>query len=256
MAFLHEVSSEEMAQAIERLAEDNALLALTIRYQGRWVTFRTRAIASHADTIWVEMPKTDHLPSPCEFTKDLQVGVAFSAVHRKYVFRATVVGLEVYRIEEGVEATALKLRGKDSARKVERRLNGRVDLSVDENTRATLWLGGQDAMPSEPGVAAPVWSGRVINLSAGGFLVRTSYEAGKYVEVGDIVGVQIAFDGNENTPPVDAQIRHCARDGEMALIGVQFLETDETPSNTSGIMEIRRRMAEMAAAQKEAQEAS
>ena len=254
MAFLHDVSSEEMSQAIERLAEDNTSLALTVRYQGRWVTFRTRAIASHGDTIWVETRKADHLPTPYEFAKGLDVGVAFNVLYRKFVFRAAVVGVETYRIEDGVEATALKLHCKDNPRKVERRLNTRLDLSLDTNTRATLWLGGQEAMPSEEDIAAPVWSGRILDLSAGGLLLRTSYEAGKYVDVGDIVGVQIVFEDNEEPILIDTQVRHCERDGEMALIGVQFIETDQAPDNISGIATIRQKIAELEARQKQVQE--
>jgi len=243
MPFLQDVSSEEMNEAIGLLAEDNALLSVTVRYQGRWITFRTRAIASHGEAFWVDMPRTDHLPTPYEFAKGENVGVAFSAAHRKYVFQAKVIGSEAYRLEEDVSATALKLQCCGHMHKVERRLHVRLDPATDEIARATLWLGGQEARPEEESVTAPVWAGRILNISNGGLMIRTSYEAAKYVEVGDIVGLHVMFDGEEQPASVDAQVRHSAPDGEMALIGLQFVETEETPENTAGIDRIRQRVA-------------
>ena len=183
MPLLQEISSEEMVEAISLLAEKNSLMSLTVRYQGRWVTFRTHAIASYGGAIWVDMPRTDHLPTPYDFEKGGEVGIAFSVAHRRFVFRAMVLGLETYHVEENVEAAALKLECRDKMRKIERRLHFRLDVSGEEIARAKLWLGGQEVMPEGNDVTAPVWSGRVLNISGGGLLVRASYEAAKYIEV-------------------------------------------------------------------------
>ena len=115
-------------------------------------------------------------------------------------------------------------------------------MSDEGVTRATFWLGGQDAHPGEASVEAPIWSGRILNLSTGGLLVRTSYEAAKYVEVGDIVGVQVIF-GKGDPVMVDAQLRHVARDGEMALIGLQFVEDRAAPDRNAGVRVIREKIA-------------
>jgi hypothetical protein len=245
MAFLQDVSPEEMNEAIALLAEDGAMLSLTVRYQGRWITFRTRAIASKGATFWVDMPRTDHLPTPYEFRRGEPVGVAFSAAHRKYVFQAKVIGSEAYRLEENVSAIALKLRCFGNMHKVERRLHVRLDPAMDEGARATIWLGGQEARPEKETVVAPVWAGRILNISDGGLMIRTSYEAAKYVEVGDIVGLHVMFDAQRDPASVDAQVRHSAPDGEMALIGLQFVESEETPENTVGIERIRQRISQL-----------
>jgi hypothetical protein len=245
MTFLQDVSSEEISEAIELLTADNALLSVTVRHQGRWVTFRTRAIASRQATFWVDMPRTDHLSTPYEFRQGEHVGVAFSAAHRKYVFQARVVGSEAYQLDENVSATALKLQCSGSMHKVERRLHSRLDPMTDEIARASLWLGGQEARPLHESVTAPVWAGRILNISNGGLMVRTSCEAAKYVEVGDIVGLQVTFDGEEASALVDAQVRHSAPDSDMALIGIQFVETEQASQDTAGIEAIRRRVTEL-----------
>jgi len=64
MAFLQELTAEELRKAVEDLADGNLCVALTVRYQSRWVTFRSYAIAEFRNFLWVEMPKTDHLPTP------------------------------------------------------------------------------------------------------------------------------------------------------------------------------------------------
>jgi hypothetical protein len=254
MAFLQELAPAEIEEVLDLLAESNLLVALTVRYQGRWVTFRTRAIAQSGGVLWVEQPKTDHLPTPYDFAVDGQVGVSFSVSHRKFVFAAKTLGCEIYRPDEEKKSTALMLEVPKVMHKVERRLHDRLDMSSDEAVRASFWLGGWEARPEQASVDAPVWSGRVLNVSGGGLLVRASYEAAKYVEVGDILGVDIKFGLSGQSVFVDAQLRHCARDGEMALVGLQFVEDPGRPGSNVGVGTIRRMIARQHA-QKDKQKA-
>lgn len=248
MAFLQELAPAEIEEAIGLLAENNLLIALTVRCQGRWVTFRTRAIAQSGKVIWVEKPKTDHLSPDYDFAPGEKVGVTFSMSYRKFVFAARTMGQERYRLDEDTESTALTLEVPQVMHKVERRLHDRLDMSSEEVTRASFWLGGWEARPEEASVEAPIWSGRILNVSTGGLLVRTSYEAAKYVEVGDILGVHMTFGGTEQSVFVDAQLRHCARDGEMALVGLQFVEDPVRPESNAGVETIRGMIAEQKAA--------
>ena len=75
-------------------------------------------------------------------------------------------------------------------------------------------------------VDAPVWSGRLIDLSTGGLLVRVSIEAARHIEPGDIVGICLAFGADGRSVYLDAQLRHNAPDGEMALMGFQFVDVE------------------------------
>jgi len=245
MPFLQDVSPGEIDEAMRLLSENNALLSVTARYKGRWVTFRTRVVAGQGDTVWVDLPKTDHLPTVYTFPNGEQLGVTFNAAHRKFVCQAKVMGMESYRPEDGgAEQVALKLRYSHRIRKIERRLCARVSLPPNEGARVTLWLGGQDLCPDEDGIAAAVWSGRVLNISTGGLLVRTSNEAAKFVDPDDIVGIHVLFDGQDEPVAVDARIRHCAQDGDMALIGIQFLATEEIPENAAALEMIRSKIPE------------
>lgn len=239
MAFLQELSGDGIREAIELLGENNLVVALTVRYQAQWVSFRSRALAQHNGVVWVQMPETDHLPTPYTFKPGEQVGAAFSMAHRKFVFASQVVCVETYTLDGTTPYTALRLGVPERMHKIERRRHERLDMSGDELTEVAFWLGGRTGKPDEASVDAPVWPGRVLDISKGGMLVRTSYGAAKYVEVGDIVGVQITFGGNEMPIVVDAQVRHCARDGEMALIGLEFVDNPGGLEDNSGVEQIR-----------------
>lgn len=240
MPFLQDLSPEEIAEALAQAAQDNRPLALTVRYQSRWVTFRSYAIADYKFFLWAEMPKTDHLPAPYEFRIGSQVGVTFNIENRKYVCAAEVVGSETYSIREDLSCTALKLAVPRKMHRVERRLHDRVEVAQDEISRATFWLGGIDARPEEGSTEEPVWAGRVINLSSGGVLVRTTCEAAKFLEAGDIVGVHILFRSQDQAAFLDAQLRHCHRDNEMAMLGFQFIEPDATGTADQAVLRLVR----------------
>ena len=78
MPFFQDVSLGEIDEAMRLLSEDNARLSLTVCHKGRWVTFRTCVIAGQGDTVWVDLPKTDHLPGIYTFPNGEQLGVCFA----------------------------------------------------------------------------------------------------------------------------------------------------------------------------------
>ncbi len=241
MAFLEDLTPEDVKETLARLADGNLPVSLTVRYQSRWVTFETRVIAEKAGVFWVELPKTDHLPTPYEFQPSEQVGMTFSLGHRKYVYSAMVIGKESYRLDPEAQnpRMALRLDAGDRMQRVERRLHERLNLAGQAANRASFWLGGSGARAADGEIDGPVWSGRVLNLSTGGLLVRASFEAVKYVEVGDILGVHVHFGTGKADATLDGQVRHCDRDGEMALIGIQFIELAEALDGNRAIQAIK-----------------
>ena len=189
----------------------------------------------------MEMPDSDHLPSPYVFRVGEQVGMTFNLGHRKYVFAAKVVRMEAYSIDNDTEATSLKLICSGEKHRVERRLHRRSDLPSRHIARARFWLGGCGARPAAGSRTSPIWPGSILNMSHGGMLVRATFDAVKCVEIGDVVGIHITL-GGEEAAMVDGQLRHCAGDGEMALIGVQFLEASQSVETVASLERIRQRM--------------
>lgn len=97
---------------------------------------------------------------------------------------------------------------------------------------------------ADASVSAPIWSGRVINMSAGGVYVRADLEAARYIEVGDLIGIRVSFGGEMSESIVmDATFRHAERDGDMVLLGFQFVEGDFSPETVHAIAEIRKTLA-------------
>ncbi len=246
MSFLEELSQEEMLEALKLLGESHLPVALTVQYRERWITFPTCAIAQHKGILWVEQPDPGQFPKGFRFRIGERVGVSFSTGHRKFVFAGRVGYLETYRLEDAPPAEAVRLDRPERMLKVRRRLHDRIELPFDELTRATFWLGGWEAQPAEATVETPTWSGRVLNISQGGMLVRTTYEAAKYLEVGDMLGVLVTFGSEEQAALIDAQLRHCAPDGEMALMGLQFVQVEGDEQGAGALELIHRKIAERA----------
>ncbi|HUS93185.1 MAG TPA: PilZ domain-containing protein [Phycisphaerae bacterium] len=239
MRFVHELATAEIEEVMELFATQGLQATLTVRQNGRYVTFHAQSLARHGDAFWVQEPPTDHLPVPYEFRRDSEVGLSFTVGRRKYVAKVSLIRKEAYRLSDDEEATALKLAVPEQMHRIERRLSERLEMSSREIARASFWLGGQDARPVEESVSSPTWGGRVLNISTGGLLVRTTFEAARYVDTGDILGVQILLGTRIPATVVDAQVRHCGQDGEMAMIGMQFVHADDDPASNAGIEVIR-----------------
>ena len=77
--------------------------------------------------------------------------------------------------------------------RLQRRAYIRAEVPPNRIVRASFWLGGRTAEPTGGSPTTPVWSGRVVNLSAGGFQLHTDAAAASDVEIGDAVGVRVVF---------------------------------------------------------------
>jgi len=113
--------------------------------------------------------------------------------------------------------------------RLQRRAYIRAEVPANRIVRASFWLGSAEAEPTGPSPERPVWSGRITDLSAGGFRMSVAAETAVGTDLGDIVGVRIVFgaDGAE-TVYTDAQVRHIESQSDRAVIGFQFLGLAES----------------------------
>jgi hypothetical protein len=240
MAFLQDLSPDDVDEAVRLLAERNLEVALSHKRQNRWVAFRTRVIVEHEGHLWVALPGGQGEA----FSPGGRVTLAVNVSHRKYVFTARVDGCETYRLEDDVESVALRLSCPEAMSRLERRQQLRLPLSGEPVRRATFWLGGPGAQPTGGDEARPYWSGRILDISLGGLLLRTARDATQFIDVGDIVGVQLVLGSEDETVTLAAQLRHHQPDGEMNLVGFQFVGLGRTPESRAAIELIRREIIE------------
>lgn len=246
MANLVKLTDNEMDKALGYAIEQHVPLTVTIHHQNRWLTFQSKMLTAAGELLWVKFPTLNDAAIAYDFRQGEEVGVTFRKDHQRFVFAVPVNGKEDDYKVDGQGLTALRLDKPREINWTQRRAHQRVDMPAEAMVRASFWLGGWQAQPNEPTVSSPVWSGRVMDLSAGGCFIRTNSEAARYMEVGDIVGLRITFGADNQEVLLDGQFRHSAPDGRMALVGFQFVDVDETPTSSHAWEVIKKKVSEMA----------
>ncbi len=216
--------STEQTRILASAVAESLPLTVTLQRQNRWVTFRSRFIVLHRNVIWIELPPDGMGGAAFQFVPNEEMGLMFQIGSTRHLFGGAALGQENYCDDAGQEKQAIRVEISSTMRRSQRRLHEREDVPSDWQTRAKIWLGGREAEPDEARVDSPIWSGRVEDLSLGGLLVRVSGEAARYIGLGDIVGICLTFGAEDRSVYLDAQLRHYNPDGEMALIGFQFVD--------------------------------
>ena len=247
MASLEKLSAEQLAEVMAAAVGARARITVTIRHRSRWLTYRSRLLAAEGDSLWIAMPTRDGSPQPERYGPGEEIGVTFRVSNQRHVFGTMVLEGGSAADGGGKQVAALRVELPAELSRASR-TESRVDMPARRVVRASLWLGGRDAMPEGPLPWAPVWSGRVLNLSAGGCCVRTDGEAGRYLDPGDVVGLRMLFVEDDEEVSLDAQLRHTEPDGRMVLLGFQFAELDGSERTARALAVIRAKADEYQAA--------
>jgi len=236
---LQEIPSAQIERTLRAAVRAGVRVVITARFQNRWMTYTTFPLAVHEDQFWAAVPE-EPMKVGHRLRSGERVGVSFVLAQQKYVFAALVADTSVVELDDGTEVAAMGLGIPEQIHRVEKRLYGRAEIPSARIVRASFWLGGIEAEPSDTMPDQPVWSGRIVNLSEGGFSVRTSHEAAKCIEAGDVVGVRLTFaDDGTRTLYADAQFRHGEADGAMVLMGFEFIGMDRSEEGKEAIRAIR-----------------
>ncbi|MCK4600901.1 MAG: PilZ domain-containing protein [Phycisphaerae bacterium] len=228
MSYIYELSNEQINEAVSMAAQKHVPVSITVRAKSRWVNYHSRAIVIHEGHFWIELPITEASVAPHEFAPAEKVGLSFKLKHHKHIFTGTVASLRTFELADGAEAPVIAVCVPTQMYRLQRRAYERVEVPSNRIVRASFWLGGCQAEPAGTSAESPVWSGRTMNISAGGFQVRTDRDAAKSLEPGDIVGVRLGFGAEMETVYADAQFRHTEPAGESVLLGFQFLGLGQT----------------------------
>jgi hypothetical protein len=244
MSSLENLTDERMREILADAAGKELPLIVTVRRRNRWVTFRSNFLATHESILWIAPPVTTEGDAPLKHEQAEKAGLTFEYSHQKHIVGAVIEGPEEYTDEEGNSGKALRLQCSSPMRRVQRRLHIRFDPPAEWQLRARFWLGGRNAQPGEANVESPVWSGKVIDMSRGGIMVRADRQAGLFIDGGDIVGIELDFTADGKIVYLDAQRRNCQEDGEMVLLGFQFVDVDRTEYARRAVELIGQKLAE------------
>lgn len=213
MRVLETITGATVAANMRTVVERNLPLTITILRQGRWLAFRSKALATKDGQLYLEVPvSTDDLKAvevlagqPCAM--DFRLGIHLS------FFNGVLTGPEKYVSQTGEETSAFVTPLPESLDRVERRAFERVDVPSDRVVRGRVWVANSQK---------PIWAGDVLNISISGFQLRTVKTAMVFFEPEDIISSAISFEG-EPLLQFDAHYRHGVMDGEMAMLGLEFV---------------------------------
>lgn len=223
MATLQHLSNRQIDEAVEAAAERQVPVTLTVRNERGWTSLHSRLLAVREGHLWLEAPRSDEGEVLHEFQPAEKTGVSFKLKHHKHIFTGIVAAVEEADLGEGGRCRVVQVCSPTKMHRMQRRAFFRAEVPANRVVRASFWLGGREAEPSGPAPDRPVWYGRVANLSAGGFQLRTTADAAGAVEIGETVGVRVIFGAGDETVYADAQFRHLQQEAGEVNMGFQFV---------------------------------
>lgn len=228
MATLRELRTEQMAEALQGGAERSVPAIVTVGSGENLENLHSRVLGVADGHILIEQPASGELQMPKELTPAEKIGLTFKLKHYKYIFSAIVAGTQQFRLEDGTEMPVVSLCYPRRMQRLQRRAYIRTEVPSNHIVRASFWFGGQHAEPDGTTPDKPVWSGRVHNISAGGFQLTTAAEPADVLETGDLVGVHMTFGAADQTFCADAQLRHIESVDDGLSLGFQFIGLGHT----------------------------
>ncbi len=236
MATLQNLSNQQIDEVLNLAAEKQVPAAIIVRDEGEWASFRTRFVGMSRGHILLEMPAPQPGEEPGEFSPADKVGVSFKLRHHKHLFNGTVAETGTVRLDDGSVQTVLHVCSPTRMQRMQRRAFNRTDVPPNRVVRAAFWVGGLESEPAGTTPDQPVWSGRVVNISAGGLQLVCGQHLGEAVSAGDIVGVRVSFGVGEQNAYADAQLRHAQTDDDgRTHLGFQFIGLGLSPQSCEAL---------------------
>ncbi len=244
MPIVQELTNAQINDALEGAAQKHIPLTLTIRCGNRWINLRSRGVAVRAEHLIVEFPVMEDGFTPYEFAPAERVGGSFKLKHYKHIFSTVFTGTTKVRLDDGQEMSVVSLCAPTKMQRLQRRAYFRVEVPGNRIVRASIWLGGCENEPAGTSPERPVWTGQVLNISAGGFRMRTGSDATYLLDPNDVMGTRLIFGTGRETVYADAQLRHAEPSEGGSLMGLQFLGLAQTPQGLKTLQFISSKVGE------------
>ncbi|MGC9455570.1 MAG: flagellar brake protein [Phycisphaerae bacterium] len=236
MPTLKDLTIGEISEALRGAAEKDVPVTLTVRESDRWGTHRSRLVSVGDTHLVLQMPVPGEGVPPHEFVPAEKAGLSFKLRHHKYICTVTVVG-QIGDFDNTGEP-AMRVCWPTWMQKMQRRAFQRAEVPLGRFARASFWAGSSDAEPVNEGPERPVWTGRIKNISAGGFQMIADPAVTDAVEMGEPVGVRLSFGTARSPIYVDAQVRHVAPADDGTLVGFQFVGLGQSEQGRRVLQEI------------------
>jgi c-di-GMP-binding flagellar brake protein YcgR len=245
MAKLQEMTQEQISHVLEAAIERKVPVTVTLKRDSVWTSCHTRLIAVKDPHVLLSpLQVHDGQETPVIVPAE-RLGLSFKLKHYKHVFTVIAVGTEQVTGASGESIEAVSVCWPNSMHRLQRRAFIRAEVPHGRVVRSSFWLGGQDNEPTHADPDQPVWSGRVTNISAGGFQVQSESDSDMWdLVVGETIGVRLAFEAGSESVYADAQFRRVDRIDGQTLLGFQFIGLGQDRKGRQGLQYISAKVAE------------
>ena len=244
MAKLQEMTQEQITDALQTAIQRQVPVTVTIKRESAWTSCHTRLLAVKDPHVLLgELMVHDDDETP-EIAPAEKVGLSFKLKHYKHIFTVTAVGTEKFEGGPDDSGQAIAVCWPNRMHRLQRRAFIRADVPEGRVVRASFWVGGRENEPTQADSERPVWSGRLSNISAGGFQVISADDEVWDLAPGETVGVRLAFEAGSESVYADAQFRRADRTEGQALIGFQFVGLAQDRKGREALQYISGKVAE------------
>lgn len=233
MEAFHLIQGDEVQPVFEAACQRRTKITMTVRYQNRWLSYNSRMLGVSGGKLTMDTPVSLEEVPYDQVLLAADVGLNFRLNSHRYFFSGKIARQD----SSGTDSAAVLLVDvPDKLDRQDRRVLERVDVPAGVTARAAIWVSAE---------RNPVWVGSVLNISVGGFQMKTSGSALNFFEPGDRVAVEMNF-GPDESVTTEAHFRYGAKDGNMSLLGMEFtsLNLDTTPDAQANYQRIMRKLEE------------
>lgn len=232
----------------DRAVRTSAIAQVTTRHNNAWHTFKCRFLECDPTRRYFVL---DYLPPPDATLPPLAlgqyVGVSFRHSSRKIMLSTVVEAKGRFITSDKQEIAAIRYRWPDAITELQRRAFYRTIVPPDRNLLAHLWPGGVARRQTAQGAPLHILTGRLVDLSCGGCLVRLPGPNAPHWEINECLGMELDLNDGAAAVQLDAHYRSFRNDGQPGiLVAVQFVGLEVTVGGNLVLQRLRRAVQSLA----------
>ncbi len=228
MSCLKHLPAMDIVESLEAAAEAAIPVVVSVQdnNSGHWVPCSSRLLGLGDDALLLELPRPYGSDTPREFVPGEELCVTFRLNSDKLICRSIVIRCGTETLADGIEAPAIRASRPEAAHLIQRRAFSRVSVPEGEMLRVGFAVGSSDVAAAP---ATPVWTGRVMDISAGGLRAAVNPGAAADLDEGTPVYACLAFGRAGRTIYTDAVVRHVESRRRTTIIGLEFQSLTDSP---------------------------
>lgn len=228
MSVQQEVAATEIHEIVESSAMRNTPVAITCQIGGSWRSYRSRFLGLRDGELWVEYPQPEPGREAPQVDLGSRLGAAFKQRHHKYVFTAAVLQVADFALAGGAAVRGVQIEWPVKMQRLQRRAFYRAGVPSDRPAFVEFWQGSPGQDPRGALREKLLYTGKLLDISAGGVRLQLIGDRNPQLQTGDPVGMLLKLHGLDEPLRVGGQFRHAARDEFGTTLGIQFMGLTES----------------------------